>query len=311
MIIFLYGEDTFRLNKKLTEIVGQYKARKKGLNFKVFDAEADGYEEFSNELRQSSIFSEKKFVIVKNVFLNKTFKEKMIEGLNKLPTRDGVVVVCQEGHVLKNDRLLKYLKENAKVQEFEPISGSKLEAWAAAEAASHGLDISRAAVSKLVLFVGNDLWRLSNEIEKLASYGFDKQGVVSESDIDLLVKSRIDSDIFKTIDALAVKNKKAALTLVREHLEKGDSHFYLLSMINYQFRNLLAVKSQEASGFDPGLAGRVGIHPYVLRKTLQQCRAFSLEDLKKIYRKIFQIDLEIKTGKLDAEIALDLLIAEI
>lgn len=311
MIIFLYGEDTFRLNKKLAEIVDQYKAQKKGLNFKVFDAETDTYEDFSSELRQSSIFSEKKFVILKNVFFDKSFKEKMIAGLKKLPTRDGVTVICQEGRILKTDRLLKYLKENAKAQEFEPVSGSRLEAWAISEAAAQKLDIARPALSKLVMFTGNDLWRLSNEIKKLASYALDKQKPVSESDISLLVKPRIDTDIFKTIDALAAKNKKAALTLIHQHLQNGDSHFYLLSMINYQFRNLLAVKSQETSGFDPGLAVRIGIHPYVLRKTLQQCRAFSLEDLKKIYRKIFQIDLEIKTGKLDAEIALDLLIAEI
>jgi DNA polymerase-3 subunit delta len=53
------------------------------------------------------------------------------------------------------------------------------------------------------------------------------------------------------------------------------------------------------------------MHPFVVEKTLFQARKFQLEELKKIYQKIFQVDLDIKTGKVDPETALDLLIAEI
>ena len=52
-------------------------------------------------------------------------------------------------------------------------------------------------------------------------------------------------------------------------------------------------------------------HPYVIKKTIQQARSFSLSELKKIYQKIFQVDLGIKTGKIEPETALDLFVAEI
>jgi len=78
MIILLYGEDTYRLNKKLSEIVGEYKAQKKGLNFKVIDAETDSFEEFLGELCQNSIFAEK-IRNCENVFTNKIFKEQMMK----------------------------------------------------------------------------------------------------------------------------------------------------------------------------------------------------------------------------------------
>jgi len=127
MIILLYGEDTYRLNKKLAEIIDEYRVQKKGLNFRVIDADVSSYEELVGELRQNSIFAEKKFVIVKNAFTNKAFKEKMIEGINKLPQKDSVVVVVQEGKILKTDRLLKRLREDAKTQEFTPLEGARLE----------------------------------------------------------------------------------------------------------------------------------------------------------------------------------------
>ena len=53
------------------------------------------------------------------------------------------------------------------------------------------------------------------------------------------------------------------------------------------------------------------MHPYVIQKSTQQTRKFNFEELKKIYQKIFQVDLDIKTGKIEPETAIDLLIAEI
>lgn len=312
MIIFLYGEDTFRLNKKLSEIVEQYKTQKKGLNFVSFDAANSAYEEFSREIRQKSLFAEKKFAIVKNVISSKEFKEKMLKNVASLEGSSEVILACQEGHVLKTDRLLAAFKKNAKTQEFEPLNPPKLRDWAKKEAADSGLLISKSGLDRLADYVGNDLWRLSNEIKKLANYRYGKTGEADIGDVELLVKPRIETDIFKTIDCLAQRNKKAALELIHEHLEKGDSHFYLLSMINYQFRNLIVVKDESEKGIDNSKLARItGINPYVLAKALALSRSFSLADLKRIYKKIFQIDLDVKTGKLDAAAGLDLLIAEI
>lgn len=310
MIIFLYGEDTYRLKRKLNEIINEYKQKKKGLNFKVFDAKTSDFGDFFLELRQNSIFSEKKFLIIKNIFNNKFFKEKLEKNAKILLDRDNVIIFCQEGKILKNDPFFCYLSKNAKVQEFGLLLENKIEAWMKKEFSSFGLSISRAAAGKLILYVGNDLWQLSNEIQKLVDHNVKKE--IAPQDIDLLVKPKIETDIFKTIDALAQKNKKQALKLIHDHLEKGDSHFYLLSMINYQFRNLLIVKAfNEKNLFGQDMTKHLELHPYVLRKTLQLSRGFTLKELKKIYRKIFQIDFEIKKGKLDPLIALDLLIAEI
>jgi len=41
------------------------------------------------------------------------------------------------------------------------------------------------------------------------------------------------------------------------------------------------------------------------------CNQFSIEQLKKIYQKIFQADSDIKTGKIEPELALDLIVASI
>lgn len=311
MLILLYGEDTYRSSQKLASIIAEYKQKKKGLNFKVFDAETGDGNEFFSSTRQTSIFPEKKFVIVKGAFENKAFKEQLLKNAKKLLISDDVTAFYQAGKILKGDKLFQYFAKNGEVQEFSPLEPSRLDAWAKAEVARYGFSIDRDALVRLNASVGNDCWRLSNEIQKLVNFCSNRGKTIQLADVIKLVKPRIETDIFKTIDALGQKNKKLALRLIHDHLEKGDSHFYILSMINYQFRNLLMVKSLEAAGGHTDPAKKLEMHPFVLRKTMQLAEKFSLAELKNIYKKIFAIDLDLKTGRLVPDIALDMLIAEI
>ena len=151
---------------------------------------------------------------------------------------------------------------------------------------------------------------MANEIKKLVSYK--KKGKIEVADIKLLVRPKIETDIFKTIDALAEKKKNLALNLIHNHLEKGDTPLYLLAMINFQFRNLLEVKDLIEKNIPYyQIINQSNLHPFIVKKSFQQAKRFTLPQLKKIYQKIFQVDLNIKTGKLDPQTALDLLIAEI
>jgi DNA polymerase-3 subunit delta len=150
---------------------------------------------------------------------------------------------------------------------------------------------------------------MANEINKLSNYRLGS--TVKKEDIELLVKPNIETDIFKTIDALASKNKKLALSLIHKHLDGGDNSLYLLSMIAYQFRNLLSIKELQSTQPYGMIAKKSGLHPFVVQKSFYLCNQFSFEKLKKIYQKIFQIDSDIKTGKIEGETALDLLLSEI
>jgi len=59
------------------------------------------------------------------------------------------------------------------------------------------------------------------------------------------------------------------------------------------------------------IAKKLKMHPYVLKKSFDQAKSFSLPELKKIYRMMLQADLCIKTGKVKPDTALDLLVMDI
>lgn len=307
MIIFLYGEDTYRMKEKLKEIIERHKKiHKSGLNLKYFD----DFTNLKDGIRQTSMFKEKRLAVVTNVFANPDFKEEFFQNKKEFLDSEDIILIYEEKDFNKNNSLFKFLKKNAKSQEFKFLTGQGLKAWIKKEFDRYETKIDSGVLEKLIEYIGNDLWQMSNEIRKLAS--FRNSETVKAEDIELLVKSKIETDIFKTIDAIADKNKKQALNLLHKHLEKGDSPLYILSMINYQFRNLLIVKDfiEKDKPYNIILK-RSGLHPFVVKKSYYQSQKFTFQELKKIFQKIFKADLDIKTGKTQPEIALDLLIAEI
>ena len=83
-------------------------------------------------------------------------------------------------------------------------------------------------------------------------------------------------------------------------------------MIAYQFKNLLIVKELAEKGFMyASIVKKSGLHPFVVKKNYFACQQFSFIELKEIYRKIFKIDSDIKSGKIEQETALNLLISQI
>ncbi len=63
MIIFLYGQDTYRSHQKLNEIIEHYKKiHKSGINLKYFDGANLNSQDFQDEIRQTSMFDEKKII---------------------------------------------------------------------------------------------------------------------------------------------------------------------------------------------------------------------------------------------------------
>ena len=298
------------MQKKLDEIIQGYKkTHKSGLSLKCFEEEFD-LDEIINSAQTVSMFEEKKLFVLKNI-LSLAGDGGFLDFLKRINNSKNLNLVIYENNKIKAaDPLVKFLKNKANAQEFNLLEGEKLRNWVKKRFSEYDSKVSSAAVDKIINFVGNDLWQMENEINKLANYKL--HGTVDEKDIDFLIKPKIESDIFKTIDAIAQKNKKRALILLKAHLGRGDSPLYLFSMINYQFRNLLIVKDLiEKNNPYYLIPKKANLHPFVVKKSYEQAQKFSFSELKKIYQKIFQADLNMKTGRIGPETALDLLIAAI
>jgi len=321
MILFLYGSDNFRSKKKLEEIITQHRLKyKSGLNFVKIknNKDEEWFDYFKKRVETVSMFKENKLIVLENVFSSpKYLQDKFknyLEEKKIFEKKDIVLVVFEEGEIKKTNTLFKFLLKNSfKKQEFKNLTPSRLKIWIQKEVKNYKGKIDDEAISLLITYVGNDLWQIDQEIKKLIAFANGE--TIKKENVNALCEPLIDPNIFETIESISKKDKKRALLLISEHLKEGENEIKILSMIVYQFRNLLKLKSltpELKSFFNVYQIQKItGLHPFVIKKTLPIAKKFSIEELKDIYQKLLELDFQIKTGKIEPRLGIEMFITNL
>ena len=330
MFYLLYGEDDFSLKETLAEI-------KSGLgdddliatNTSVFQAVDVKLEQLIAACDTVPFLAPSRLVIVeglighfeqkrskgqgkRSVVANASNWEALAEYIVRMPRSTTLVLI--DGGLNGNNRMLKALVPHADVREFRPLQRDSLINWMKSRAQNMGCSLSYQAVRLLVELVGNNLWLMSNEIDKLCLHS--SKGQVEESDVQILIANARDTNVFTMIDAVLEHRTPAAVRMLHDLEEEGAAPPYLLFMITRQFRlaiqanDLLSRKQKQAE-----IGKALGIYSdYPLRKTIEQARKYSIEQLENVYRRLLDTDISIKTGRIKGdkgELALDLLISDL
>ena len=150
------------------------------------------------------------------------------------------------------------------------------------------------------------LYKLDNELEKLAAFAMGRR--IESADVEALVWDEDVADIFKFIDAISMRNGEDAFKFVRGVLVRGESPLVVLSHMARQTRLMIQAK-EHADLSNDALAQHIGVHPFVAKKALQQSQRFQMSELLGAHEAVLQADVAIKTGQMDDQTALDVLVA--
>jgi len=314
MIVFLYGEDSFRISRKIKEIIKGHEAKNpSGLNLAEFDFMEDELEDFFDSAKSSSIIPEKKLMILKNI--NKVDAEALLQFLKKqnFGNREDIILLVISSSDFDSGELFKYLiKKPNQSQNFKALKEYEAKTWVRQSAELSGIDLTSEAVDSLIAICGPDLWRLDSEIKKIADYsatGGSASGgkikVISKSQIKELTVPGVSYKVFELTDAIAKKDKKRALEAFYKALDNDEKPTELLGLLAWQMRNILRIK------LNPEKSSGLKLHPFVLGKAIAAAKLFSIEELNTILSRIISLDLVFKTSAHDEKAELSLLIAEL
>ena len=256
---------------------------------------------------------------------SKEFLSGLLDYLPRMS--DSTRLVFVESRALPaTNPLLKLAAQTDKrtVIEFPLPSKESMIGWIQKRARLHGGEITAQAASALVTAVGydprpsdrdrtseqgNKLRLLDQEIQKLLAY-VNWSRPVAPQDVRLLVADAQQGDLFGMVDALAAGESKRAIVELHRLIEQGKAPLELFGMIVRQFRLMIEMKELAGQGVTGAQAAeRLSLHPFVADKTGKQARAFSMAQLEVIYRRLLEIDVQIKTGQAEDVAALDLLVA--
>jgi DNA polymerase III subunit delta len=198
----------------------------------------------------------------------------------------------------------------AYVREFEPPKGSALPAWIQQRARAQGGEFTPAAAQLLAGVAGEDPRTLSQEIVKLLTYANYSRAVTPQDVTDLTPESAL-TGIFEMVDSIGSRDGSRALRLLRKTVEQGSVPV-VFGMVVRQFRLLLLAREALDAGTPAaGLAQALDVHPFVAQKLASQARNFTLPALENIFRRLRDIDDEVKTGRVELDTALESLVAQL
>jgi len=231
------------------------------------------------------------------------------EGIKHLPPFTELVLM--DGRINERNPLRRELMSMAKIKSFPLLNEFQLRQWVERRVAGAGSAISPQAVALMVRFVGNDLWTMANEVDKLVL--FTAGGRIEEADVRSVVSYAQEANVFAMVDAIIEFRVSAAQELLQQLFKQGMMPAQVLVMLSRQARIIFQVKEMRGQGKPRGdIQSKLGLNSdFLLRKAWQQADKYSPARLHELYHKLLETDISIKTGKFDGELALNILIAEL
>lgn len=301
MLFFYYGEDSFRTNQKVEAIRTKFKDKidPHGHNIQTLDGEIIGPEDFFQAVSVMGFLAEKKLIVIKNIFHNKKLKDwqdQLIKFLNaqKDSPEENYIVFFQTDKPDTRLKLYKKLSQLKYSEEFGLLNANQLKSWVEKQCTKNSKTITPLGIETLITYVGNNLWQMNQEINKLSNFAV---GEIGEKEVKQLVQAKIDDNIFNLIDALGNKNKSLALKLIEEKINSGVNHQYILTMIIRQYRLIIKTKAlgDKVKNYF-ALMQVLKIPKIVAEKTYAQSKLYTLPQLKTIYKYLLHIDEKFKSS---------------
>ena len=318
MIYFLHG-DTAPLQIKYGEIIDKIKSNNPSIPEKIFDASLDEVTLFFDSISTNSIFSPKELIILKRAedFKNLDGIAKSLKMYNL--AQKEIVIVYEEflndyGKI-KNPipkKTLDSFQEIAEIICFRKENEKK----AIIFYIQHELNISEYEAEKFVELVGDDFFKVKNEVEKVKSF-LDGDSFNLEK-VKPLLSINEEYNLKNLIENFLIsKNTKDLLHFVsKEKLHNNFIYGIAEELIFYLKLSSLAQdnilnKNISYKKFNEGIFENIKMffltdrgypHPYTLFLKLKNIDIFDEFFLRKKLKELNYLEYSIKSGNLDVEI---------
>lgn len=250
-------------------------------------------------------FADYRLVLLENTgwFKNAT---EFADYIPEIP--ESSILVFVEEEVDKRSRMFKAVKEYGYACELSGMTEQELKLWVATLMKRENRKITESTVQVLLEQVGTDMNRLGTEVEKLVCYTMGRD-VVTTEDVREVCTEQLTGKIFAMTEAMALGQKKKALELYYALMELHEKPLGILFMLERQLNLVLLAKEMKERGLDRGaVASALGVPPFAAAKYMTQADRFQREELRQKLEYSIALEEEVKTGRIQEQIAVELLL---
>ena len=235
--------------------------------------------------------------------------EGLASALVEVPTSTKLLITVA-GRLGGGNRLAKSVAAaGGKVEEMLHLKGRALSEWAARRATDHGL--SAAVAAQVVRVTPADLKVIDSELGKLAAYGASGSKLTAEVVTELLAGGR-EEEIFKLTDNLLPHPTPEALKIARGLSSGGMQPTSVAWRMARHVALVLEVRARQDRGESlSDVKSQMAEHPFVVQKAFETARDADPDQLEAVLRAIRDYEWEVKSGQIDPELGLDVLLTRL
>ena len=304
MNTLLTGENGYAIKTFLDQVQRDVIKDHPAATLEIRLAEDLGLEDLPMLLQNSSLFSDHKLVVIKDLGANKSLAEELVNYADKVaPMTDFYAVESQPD---KRTKWFKSLSRRMTVKDFPHLTPALLVNWLKDYAKSESATINQSAAELLIARAGTDQWRLSQDLDKLISFNPE----ITKQNVALLVEETPRDTVFDLLDAVVAGHGQRAHQLYSQLRRAEIEPHQFLGLLSWQMHNMLIVRANYALN-TAQLSAKAGLAPFVVDKTRRLVRRLTLGSIKYLIELILEADYDMKYRGLDADQRVKLLIDRI
>lgn len=293
MISVFVGEDSFSIQEEISRLEKNFSGKAE----RVDGAELQ-IRDLPDLLMGSSLFSEKRLVIIRDALTGTAVAEKITEWIDRVS--DDITLILVEDKIDKRSKVYKTLKDKADLREFAEWSerdSREAEKWVSEKASLAGLKLDSSSARHLVARVGNNKWRLHQAVEKLSL----AEGAINTAVIDEIITPSAGENVFSLLERAFSGDSRGVSQMIRS-LELQEDAYAIFGLVSSQVFQMLAIARAGASDSP---SKDFGIHPFVAGKLSQHVKRLGANRVEAIARLVADTDVKLKTTSADPWLLLE------
>ena len=308
MNYLLYGKELFLIDKEVKNIINKHNIEE--INISKYDLEINSLNEILDDANTVSLFSNNKLIIVENASIFSRVQNKKIENIEILEkylknSNSTILIFINNNEKIDSaKKIVKFIKEKGVIKEFNPLKNINN----IVKKMFDDYKISDSNINLLINRVGNNLELIYQEVEKLKVYKINDK-LITNKDIEDVVVENISIDIFKFVDDIINKNKKEAIKTYKELLKLNEEPIKIISLLASKFRLMYQANKLAKKGYtEENISEILKVHKYPVHLAILSGYKYNSEIILKYLNDLADLDIGIKTGEKDKELALELFI---
>lgn len=294
-IYFLMGEESYYIDKLSDYIEDKVLLEEeKGFNQTVLYGRDVTIEDIVSTAKRYPMMAERQVVIVKEAQdLSRTIDK--IESYVENPMPSTVLVFCYKYKTLdKRKKVTKLLAKNGVVYESKKLYENQVGDWIKRVLAGKKYNIEPKANAMLVEFLGTDLSKINNELEKLQII-LPKGSTITPHHIEENIGFSKDFNVFELRKAIGDRNQLRAYTIADNFAQNPkDNPIVMTTSLVFSFFIQL-LKYHGLKDKNPkNVASVLGVNPFFLKDYDIALKNYPMRKVSQIVTSLRDVDVKSK-----------------